>query len=189
MFHSGDTIQNPVTGERIVFLKTSAETDGELVEIETYLQPGAFVAAAHIHPYQEERFQVLKGTVTFRAGREKVELGPGQGITVPAGTAHKFWNAGDDEASFTCEVRPALQFEQLISTMYSLAEDGKTNKKGMPNPLRLAVIARSHFDDVRLPFPPVALQRLGLAMGSPLGRLVGYGPTYSPAAEAALATL
>ena len=112
--------------------------------------------------------------------------GPGQRITVPAGTPHKFWNAGEDEAHFVCEVRPALQFEQLIETMFGLAADGKTNRKGMPNPLRLAVIARAHFDDVRLPFPPVWMQRMGLAVGAPLGRLMGYGATYvSSSAEAA----
>ena len=31
MIHAGDTIENPVTGERIVFNKTSAETGGEAV--------------------------------------------------------------------------------------------------------------------------------------------------------------
>ena len=51
--------------------------------------------------------------------------------------------------------------------MFALAADGKTNRKGMPNPLRLAVIANAHFDTVRLPFPPAALQRLGLALGAP----------------------
>ena len=66
--------------------------------------------------------------------------------------------------------------------MFSLAADGKVNSKGMPNPLRLAVIARHHFGDVRLPFPPAWLQRLGLALGAPLGRLIGYRPTYEPAA-------
>jgi hypothetical protein len=50
----------------------------------------------------------------------------------------------------------------------------------MPNPLRLAVIARHHFGDVRLPFPPAWMQRLGLALGAPLGRLFGYRPTYEP---------
>ena len=35
--------------------------------------------------------------------------------------------------------------------MFALAADGKTNKKGMPGPLRLAVIANHHFDVVRLP--------------------------------------
>ena len=88
-----------------------------------------------------------------------------------------------------CEVRPALQFEQLLETMFALRADGRTNRKGMPNPLRLAVIARHHFEDVRLPFPPVWMQRAGLALGAPLGRLLGFTPTYTPgeAGEAALA--
>ena len=76
-------------------------------------------------------------------------------------------------------MRPALQFEQLIETMFSLAADGKTNNNGMPNPLRLAVIARETFDTVQLPFPPAWMQRMGLAFASPLGRLLGYQPTYA----------
>ncbi len=189
MIHAGDVIENPVTGERLVFRKTSQETNGEAVVLEAFVQPNGFVAAAHVHPHQEERFQVLRGSVGFRLGREQIIAGPGQRITVPAGTAHKFWNAGDEEAHFVCEVRPALQFEQLIETMFGLAADGKTNKKGMPNPLRLAVIAHGHFDDVRLPFPPAWMQRMGLALGAPLGRLLGYDATYVPSgADAALET-
>jgi hypothetical protein len=53
----------------------------------------------------------------------------------------------------------------------------------MPNPLRLAVIARAHFDVVRLPFPPAFAQRLGLALGAPLGRILGYAPTYEGTRE------
>ena len=130
MIQAGDIIENPVTGERLVFRKTSRETNGEAVELETFVKPDGFVAAAHVHPHQEERFHILRGTVGFRLGREKIVAEPGQRVTVPAGTAHKFWNAGDDEAHFVCEVRPALQFEQLIETMFGLAADGKTNLKG-----------------------------------------------------------
>jgi len=79
-------------------------------------------------------------------------------------------------------VRPALEFESLLETMFALAADGKTNRKGMPNPFRLAVIAKAHFDTVRLPFPPAWLQKAGLALGVPLGRLLGYQPTYAPEA-------
>ncbi|HZE29523.1 MAG TPA: cupin domain-containing protein [Gaiellaceae bacterium] len=153
--------------------------------IETYVQPNGFVAAAHVHPSQEERFEVLRGTVGFRVGRERLVAGPGKRLTVPAGTPHKFWNAGDEVAHFVCEIRPALQFESLIETMFSLAADGKTNRKGMPNPLHLAVIAQAHFDTVRLPFPPAIVQRIGLALGSPLGRVLGYEPVYVPAPAAA----
>jgi hypothetical protein len=125
---------------------------------------------------------VLRGSVGFRIGRKKLLAGPGQRVTVPAGTPHRFWNAGEDVAHFVCEVRPALQFESLLETMFALAADGKTNRKGMPNPLRLAVIANAHFDTVRLPFPPALIQRIGLALGAPLGRLAGYSPVYVPEA-------
>ena len=178
MIHAGDSIENPVTGERLVFRKTSRETGGQAVVIETFVQPNGFVAAAHVHPSQDERFEILRGSVGFKVGRKKLVAGPGQRISVPAGTPHKFWNAGEEEAHFVCEVRPALQFERLIETMFSLAADGKTNRKGMPNLLRLAVIANAHFDTVRLPFPPAFMQRIGLAFGAPLGRLLGYEATY-----------
>ena len=187
MIRAGDAIENPVTGERLVFRTTSRETGGQAVVFETFVQPNGFVAAAHVHPSQEERFEILRGSVGFKIGRNKLVAGPGQRLTVPAGTAHKFWNAGDEEAHFVCEVRPALQFESLLETMFALAGDGKTNRKGMPNPLRLAVIAKAHFDDVRLPFPPAWMQRAGLALGAPLGRLAGYEPTYVPAGDPAAA--
>jgi mannose-6-phosphate isomerase-like protein (cupin superfamily) len=188
MIRSGDTIHNPVTGERITFHQTSADTNGEAVVIECTVQPDGFVAAAHLHPSQTERFNVIDGRLGMKVGRKKLLLERGDVAEVEPGTPHKFWNIGEDEVRFVCEVRPALQFESLLETMFALAEDGKTNKKGMPNPLRLAVIARAHFDTVRLPQPPAWLQRAGLALGAPMGRLFGYGATYAPqAGEPAIA--
>ena len=119
--------------------------------------------------------------MAFKLDGEEIVAGPGETVVVPAGSSHKFWNAGETEAVFVTEVRPALQFERLLETMFALANDGKTNKKGMPNPLRLAVIANEHFDDLRLPFPPAFLQRMALALGAPVGRLAGYTPSYDPA--------
>jgi len=178
MFHAGDQIENPVTGERLVFHETSAETNGERVVFETIVRPGGFVAAAHVHPFQTERFEVLAGTLGMRQGRTKIELGAGEVATVEPGTPHKFWNAGDVEVRFLCTVAPALQFERLIETMYSLAAAGKTNRKGMPSPLRLAVIANHHFDDVRLPTIPQSLQKLALVLGAPAGKLLGFTPNF-----------
>jgi mannose-6-phosphate isomerase-like protein (cupin superfamily) len=183
MIHAGDMLENPITGERLLFRKTSSDTGGEAIVLETFVNPGGFVAAAHVHPYQEEHFEILEGSVGFRVGREELVVGPGERLTVPAGIPHRFWNAGEEEARFACEVRPALQFEQLIETMFALAAEGKTNRKGMPNPLRLAVIANATFDTVRLPFPPTWVQRMGLAMGAPIGRLLGYEPVYVSAEE------
>ena len=69
--------------------------------------------------------------------------------------------------------------------MFALAADGKTNRKGMPNPMHLAVIAKAHFDTVQLPFPPALLQRIGARpRRARSAALVGYRPTYVPAAPA-----
>jgi quercetin dioxygenase-like cupin family protein len=174
MIRPGDRLENPITGETLVFHRTSAVTDGEAVLVETIVRPRGFVAAAHVHPYQTERFEVLAGTLGLRVGDIELTAKPGDVAVVPPGTPHHFWNAGETEARFLCEVRPALQFESLIETMFTLAAEGRTNRKGMPNPLRLAVIARAHFDTVRLPFPPAILQRAALAVGAPLGRALGY---------------
>jgi mannose-6-phosphate isomerase-like protein (cupin superfamily) len=184
VIRTGQTIENPVTGERLTFRKTSRDTNGEYVLVETLLQPGAFVAAAHVHPYQSERFEVLEGKIGMKVGRKKIEAGPGEVVTVDPGVAHKFYNAGEGPARFVCKVTPALGFEQLIETMFGLAADGKISRKGMPSPLRLAVIARHHFDDVRLPLIPHPLQRAALAMGAPLGTALGFRPVYEPAGEA-----
>jgi mannose-6-phosphate isomerase-like protein (cupin superfamily) len=159
MIRQGDRLENPVTGEALIFHETAAQTGGQLVRVETIVQPDGFVTAAHIHPAQSERFEVLDGTLGLRIGSKTVVAGPHDVAIVPAGTPHRFWNAGSGEARFVCEIRPALRFESLIETMFTLAAEGKTDERGLPGPLQLAVIAREHFDTVRLPFPPEPLQR------------------------------
>jgi mannose-6-phosphate isomerase-like protein (cupin superfamily) len=181
MIRAGDALVNPLTGERLVWERTAEETGGEYTLFETFVEPGGSVAAAHVHPYQTEIFTVVAGRLGVKRGRETLELGPGQVAMIDPGTPHRFWNAGDTTLRFRAEVRPALQFESLIETMFGLAADGKTNRKGMPGPLRLAVIANHHFDVVRLPRIPHALQKLALVPGALLGRAVGYAPTYAAA--------
>jgi len=183
MIRAGDTLVNPVTGERLVWELTSRDTNGAYTLFDTYVEPGGAVAAAHVHPYQTEIFTVVEGRLGVKRGREKLELGPGEVAMIDPGTPHKFWNAGETTLRFRAEVRPALQFESLIETMFGLAVDGKTNTRGMPNPLRLAVVANHHFDVVRLPIVPQSLQKAALVPGALIGRAFGFRPTYEPVGE------
>jgi quercetin dioxygenase-like cupin family protein len=185
MITTGQTIENPVTGERLTFLETAQETNGEYVRFEAVIAPGGTLASAHKHPNQTERFEVTSGTLTMWVGGRKIEAKPGDVVVAEPGTSHNFWNKTGAEASMTVELRPALSLEPLIETMYGLAADGKTNRWGMPNPFRLAVIARSHFDTVQLPIVPVWMQRAALAVGDPIGRALGFAANYEPRATAA----
>ena len=71
----------------------------------------ACVTAEHIHPNQEERFEVLSGTAHFRMrGRER-DIGIGEKVVIPAGTPHVWGNLGEEEAHLIAELRPALDLE------------------------------------------------------------------------------
>jgi mannose-6-phosphate isomerase-like protein (cupin superfamily) len=174
MFTSGQTIENPVTREEILFVETASETGGACVVVETLVRPGGAVATRHIHPHQSEHFEVLDGEVEFRVGRGRVTLSAGEAVTVPAGTPHAFRNIGETDARFRAEVRPAMHFEELLAAMFALAEDGRTNERGMPNMLQLAVIADAYADTIRVRFPPAFIQRIGLALVAPMARRLGY---------------
>ena len=163
MAYAGQILDNPITGERIIFRKTAADTGGELLAIDLILAPDGHVPGAHVHPSQEERFEVVSGTMKFRLGRKKVVAHAGDVVVVPAGSVHKFSNAGEVPAVVRVEVRPALKMEQLFETTVALAHDGRTNGKGMPKPLDLALFVREYEDEVRAPFPPAPVVKAAMA--------------------------
>jgi quercetin dioxygenase-like cupin family protein len=183
MAYQGQTIENPVSGERITFLQTARDTGGEKLEIELELSPDGHVPGAHVHPEQEERFHVLEGTMKFRMGMKKIVAGPGDTVIVPAGRTHKFSNGGDGPARARVEVVPALDMEQLFETTTELALEGNTNRKGMPKPLHLALFVRRFAREVRAPFPPAWVVRTLMAPLAALGRRRGFDERYATAAE------
>ncbi|HEY9421886.1 MAG TPA: cupin domain-containing protein, partial [Thermoanaerobaculia bacterium] len=110
MSKAGDVIENPVTGERVVVRVGTEETGGELLVVEGFIQPGGAVTGEHVHPAIEEWFTVVRGRVGFRIdGRESIAE-PGQRLHVPAGTAHDWWNAGEEEAQVIAEISPGARF-------------------------------------------------------------------------------
>ena len=130
MAYTGQTIENPVSGERITFLQTARDTGGEKLEIELELSPDGHVPGAHVHPEQEERFHVLEGTMKFRMGMRKIVAGPGDTVVVPAGRVHKFSNGGDGVARARVEVVPALDMEQLFETTDRARARGQHDEQG-----------------------------------------------------------
>jgi mannose-6-phosphate isomerase-like protein (cupin superfamily) len=180
MAHAGQVIENPLSGERITFRKTAADTDGELLAIDLELTPDGHVPGMHVHPIQEERFEVTEGTMRFKMGREKVTAKAGDVVVVPPGTRHKFENAGDGKASARVEVRPALRMEELFETTVALAEDGRTTSKGMPKPLDLALFVGEFRREVQGAFPPAWVQRATLAPLAWIARRRGYDARYGP---------
>lgn len=169
-----DTIVNPLTGYTLTFL----EATDELFRFRELALPGAPAPALHVHPFQEERFQVVRGTVAFVMGSQTVVCHSGEGVAVPAGIAHTFHNAGDDEAEMFGEYRPGLpeMSQRFHEAYFALARAGLTDAKGMPAIWQIAVEMPLVSDHVRLASPPWPVQRAVLALLRPIARLMGYRP-------------
>lgn len=171
-------IENPVTGERAVVRVGTEESGGELLVADLYVRPGGAVAGEHVHPNIEESFTVVRGRVGLRIdGREPIAK-LGERLRVPPGVAHDWWNAGEEEAHVVVEIQPGKRFEEMICNLFGLARDGKTNARGMPNPLQLVLIAREFEDVIVFTRPPLILQRLLFGVLAPVARALGYRGSY-----------
>jgi quercetin dioxygenase-like cupin family protein len=181
MAHSGKVIENPKTRQRLTFMRTAQETGGELLEFEVAAAGGGADLPDHVHPEQVESIEVVDGAVRLRLNGDERLLGPGDAATVPAGAPHSWACVGDSatETRVRVVISPAANAETFLETMYGLSRDGKTNAKGMPKPLQMAVLAHAHRHEMAFAGPPVAVQRAFLGILAPLGRLAGYRARYA----------
>ena len=184
----GQTVENPVTGERFTFTATAASTEGELLAFDFALEPGGAVPMPHVHPEQSERFEVVAGEMRFRVGLRTIVAGPGDVLLVEPGVAHSFANAGAEEARLRVEVRPALAMEEMFADVIALAEAGRMSARGMPRSLLdLALLARTYDREAHAPLLGRPLQRLLLAPLVALARRRERRRDTSPAAIPATA--
>lgn len=158
MAQPGDVIEHPITRERVTFLTTTAETGGAFVRGELAVAPGGFVSLAHVHPLQEERFAVRSGILTIVVDGAERRLGPGESISIPAGTPHEWRNADPIEMVAIVEFHPALNAEECFESGFGLAQDGKVDPvTGVPDPLWLALLMVTYRDFIAPVDPPQAI--------------------------------
>src|SRR5450755_4770648 len=124
MARVGETIENPVNGERITWIETAQTTGGELLSFDLSLRPGAAVAAEHRHVRQEERFRVQAGTIGLEVAGNRREVGLEEEVAVPAGFPHGWWNHGQEEATVLFFFNDAPATETFFENYFGLARDG-----------------------------------------------------------------
>jgi mannose-6-phosphate isomerase-like protein (cupin superfamily) len=166
---AGETIEAPTMGQRVTCLSNTVSSGGELLRFAFWMRGGATPPPLHVHPRQEERIEVVNGSIrSISAGVERV-LGPGDTVSSPPGEPHTVGPAGDAAVEMIVEFRPALGFEEFIERTFALDRAGYLNAMGRGNPLRLAT-ARPHEAEFFVPRVPVGLQRVMLRALDRLGR-------------------
>ena len=169
----GNVLLNQATGQRLVIRRTVAQTRGRSIELSiTYPSHGPR-PPGHIHPEQEQVVEVLSGDLCAALNGQATTLAAGDVLVVPAGAPHVLWNAGADEARAVLHLSPALNSQALLETLWALGGAGRTDRRGMPDILQLAVLLNAYRRELRLAWPPHPIQRPLVAALAPLGRWCG----------------
>ena len=153
-------------GLSVRFLRTGADTNGGVLEMEVTGQPRGFLTQSHVHDTQDERLEVVSGTMKLRMdGREHV-LTAGQSIEVPAGTPHTQLPVGDGVGVVRIGVRPAGRTQPFLERLAELCREGKITRLGFPRPVAAAELVLEYSDTGHGAKPSLRAQRTvaGLVM-------------------------
>jgi mannose-6-phosphate isomerase-like protein (cupin superfamily) len=161
---------------RLRFLRPATDTNGELLEMEATYQPDSVEPPEHLHPRQDERFEIVSGEMRARIAGEERTLTAGEVLDIPRGTVHAMWNQGEAEARVIWQTRPALRTEDFFVAAGRLAQRGKLTAKGASNPLLGAALMHEFRDEFRLTSPPPPVQAVAFPVLAALGRLLGQRP-------------
>ena len=148
---STEAVVNPVTGEWVSFLRTSEDTNGELLQFDVVLEPNAVIVSDHLHPGQEERITIEDGVATIKVDGEEFELLQGAPFSIPVGSLHRWWNQGDRSVVARVDFRPALNTQNLIERGFELARAAHAGKRSEANLLSISLLLLDHKAEVRFP--------------------------------------
>lgn len=156
---------------------TVVAESADAIEVEALYGPAGDPPPPHLHPEQDEHFEVLDGALTVRIGGAERVLAAGETIDVPRNTPHQMWNASGQPARVAWRTSPAGRTKDWYATLDRLQREGRVGKDGMPGPLAFASYLTEYRDVFRLhagaatPLVSGALRAL-----APLGRMKGYRP-------------
>lgn len=127
----------------------------------------------HLHPHQDECFEILEGMLSVRLVDEERTYVAGEAFKISRGIPHRMCNLSRKPAGIRWKVQPAMNTAVFLETTYGLSRDGK-----MQDLLQQAVIAWA-FRDVFKPLsPPLWVQPLIFWPLAMVGRLLGYKAQY-----------
>jgi quercetin dioxygenase-like cupin family protein len=118
---AGQELHGP-GGYGLRLVRTAAETDGEVLEMEATYGQTNWLPPEHLHPRQSERFEVLEGTIETIIGGTQRLFAAGESFEVPAGTPHQMTAQGP--ARVRWEVRPALRTAEFFERLYAGPGEG-----------------------------------------------------------------
>lgn len=126
----------------------------------------------HVHPHQEERFEVLSGTLDVLLDGEWRQVRAGERLTVPPGAPHTIRNLHPAELRALNVHDPALGFPAYMTALHELVHSGKVRALPPKDPksvMYLSMLFTSHERTLVSVKPSQRLIRILASVGGALG--------------------
>jgi len=176
MAKTGDTWDFSPGSMEITITKSAADNTDDVSIMEIVQGPNEPVPPLHVHPTQEERYEVLSGTMIVTEDGVEHTLRPGESRTIPPGVPHTYRVGGDDKLRFITRHSPGSHFETYMEEIWRMATVGGVRGPDSPSAmLRFATVVDA--------FPDVLIvasrgQRIAMKAFALIGRMLGYPSSY-----------
>ena len=179
---SVDPANRPTVTRRIDFrpgqdmywdiVRNSEDTDGEVLEANSWLGPHSPSPPVHVHDNAEDSFEIVEGRLDVKLDGTWRTYGPGERAAAAPGHRHTLRNSHDEPVRFINRHRPALDYEGFFRDMASLASTGRMGA-GIPHSPRQAIYVGMLFQAHPTAIRTSRLQRFAFASLSGFGRMLG----------------
>jgi mannose-6-phosphate isomerase-like protein (cupin superfamily) len=132
-------------GSRLRFVETAESSGGERVVVEVAYDGAGSPPPVHLHPSQEERFEVLEGEMHVVVDGERAVRRAGERYVIPAGAEHSMWAEG--AARQRWETAPALRTDAFLETAWGF-------QTRTPSPEEVGAFLERFAEEVRFVGPP-----------------------------------
>lgn len=174
-------VENPVTGERFRFHSPPDDPTTDSLVFDLWASPEMTPPGTHVHPQQDESFEVRAGAVGLERDGVYETVDTGEAATVEAGTPHTWSPVGQDELHLAVRFEPGLAAEAFLRDLAALARDGAVGDDGVPSLLHVAALYDAYgYDLMHLASPPLVVQRVLFAALVPVARWRGYAANPVP---------
>lgn len=163
-------IELNATGETITFTRSTADTNGEFVEMIVSLPASGDGPPLHRHVFQTEFFEAIDGKLGLDCAGKKLVLEPGQSFTVTANTFHCCYSVEGKAITFKAIFKPACNIEYLLTEMF---EASNRKKSKDPSPFDACYILRQVKGEYYLGEFPIFVQKTIFPLIALVGKLFG----------------
>jgi mannose-6-phosphate isomerase-like protein (cupin superfamily) len=168
-------IENRHTGERLAMRRVQ-QGDEVWLKLKGSTPPHRQGPPLHIHLAEDEEVFARSGKLSALLNGRQITAGPGEQVSFPRGSPHRWWNDGDEPLVLEGYARPAVDLDRFLQATFEVLNAGSD---GRPPLFYMAHLLLRHRHTQTLLIMPRPIQavlfRVIVTVGTLLGRYRGDG--------------